>query len=141
MATLAKDVPGFSLTDYMAAQHAPALTKVNDMEPKFMAAFNGLIGDTSLDQIKIYLRWHLLHAFAGTSLPENFDHETWNFYAHILNGAQQQQPRWKRCTSRVDGELGEALGQVYVKRYFPPADKQRALSMNANHMSARFHHR
>ena len=55
--------------------------------------------------------------------------ENWNFYAHILNGAEKQQERWKRCTSRVDREMGEALGQVYVAKYFPPAEKQRALDM------------
>jgi endothelin-converting enzyme/putative endopeptidase len=47
----------------------------------------------------------------------------------LLNGAEKEQERWKRCTSRVDGELGEALGEVYVKRYFPPAEKQRTLEM------------
>ena len=123
---LGKEMPHFSLATYMANIHAPAVSKVNDTEPKFMAAFNKLVADTPLDQIKTYLRWHLLHAFAGSSMPQSFDHESWLFYAHILNGAQQEQPRWKRCTNRVDGELGEALGQVYVKRYFPPADKQRA---------------
>jgi endothelin-converting enzyme/putative endopeptidase len=129
IATLGKEMPNFSIATYMANIHAPAVSKVNDMEPKFMAAFNQLVAETPLDQIKIYLRWHLLHAFAGSSMPESFDHESWLFYAHTLNGAQQEQPRWKRCTNRIDGELGEALGQVYVKRYFPPADKQRAVAL------------
>ena len=51
--------------------HAPAAGKVNDMEPKFFAEFNALVADTPLDQIKTYLRWHLLHAYAGTSMPES----------------------------------------------------------------------
>jgi putative endopeptidase len=113
----------------MTADHAATSGKINDMEPKFFAAFNTLVAKTPLDQIKVYLHWHLLHAFAGTSLPESFDHESWNFYAHTLRGAQEEQARWKRCTSRVDGELGEALGQVYVARYFPPQEKQRTLAM------------
>ena len=79
--------------------------------------------------MRAYLHWHLLHAFAGTSLPESFDNENWNFYAHTLNGAEKQQERTKRCTRRVDEEMGEALGQVYVERYFPPAEKQKALTM------------
>jgi endothelin-converting enzyme/putative endopeptidase len=99
------------------------------MEPKFFAEFNALLADTPIDQIRTYLRWHLLHAYAGTSLPESFDQENWNFYSHTLNGAERQQERWKRCTTRVDEELGEALGQVYVARYFPPAEKQRTLEM------------
>jgi putative endopeptidase len=129
VATLSGELPNFSLAAYSTADRAPAAGKVNDMEPKFLAAFNKLVAATPLNQIKTYLRWHLLHAFAGSSMPESFDHESWNFYAHILNGAQEEQSRWKRCTSRVDNELGEALGQVYVTRYFPPAEKERTLTM------------
>jgi endothelin-converting enzyme/putative endopeptidase len=119
----------FALADYLTAAHAPSSGQANDNEPKFYAEFNALAADTPIDQIKVYLRWHLLHAFAGTSLPESFEQENWDFYAHTLNGAQKQQDRWKRCTSYVDRTLGEALGQVYVARYFPPEDKQRTLDM------------
>jgi endothelin-converting enzyme/putative endopeptidase len=126
---LSKELTHFSLADYVIAAHAPTAGKANDMEPKFFVEFNALVADTPIDQVKTYLRWHLLHAYAGTSLPESFDRENWNFYAHTLNGAEKQQERWKRCTSRVDRELGEALGQVYVARYFPPAEKQQALEM------------
>ena len=124
-----KELTHFSLADYVAVAHAPAAGKANDIEPKFFAEFNALMADTPIDQIRTYLRWHLLHAYAGTSLPESFDQETWNFYSHTLNGAEKQQERWKRCTRRVDHELGEALGQVYVARYFPPEEKQRTLEM------------
>jgi putative endopeptidase len=129
IAALDKDLHHFSLTSYIAALHAPSSGKVNDMEPAFFAGFDKVLAETPLPLLKTYLRWHLLHAFAGTSLPQSFDHETWNFYAHTLNGAEQQQDRWKRCTNRVDGELGEALGQVYVTQYFPPAEKERTLQM------------
>jgi endothelin-converting enzyme/putative endopeptidase len=129
IAGFSKELTHFSLADYVAAAHAPASGKANDAEPKFFAEFNALVADTPVEQIRTYLRWHLLHAYAGTSLPESFDHENWNFYAHILNGAEKQQERWKRCTSRVDLELGEALGQVYVARYFPPAEKRHTLQM------------
>ncbi|MGB9409256.1 MAG: M13 family metallopeptidase [Terracidiphilus sp.] len=127
--SFSKEMPNFSLAEYVAAAHAPAVGKANDMEPKFFAVFNALISDTPIDKIRTYLRWHLLHAYAGTSLPESFDQENWNFYSHILNGAQKPQDRWKRCTTRIDHEMGEALGQVYVARYFPPAEKQRTLDM------------
>jgi endothelin-converting enzyme/putative endopeptidase len=129
VASFSKELTHFSLGDYVAVVHAPAAGKANDMEPKFFAEFNALVSDTPIDQIKTYLRWHLLHAYAGTSLPQSFDHENWNFYSHILNGAEKQQERWKRCTSRVDRELGEALGQVYVAKYFPPEEKKQALAM------------
>jgi putative endopeptidase len=129
VAALAKELTHFALADYLAAAHAPTAGKANDSEPKFFAEFNALAANTPLDQIRAYLRWHLLHAYAGTALPESFDHENWEFYSHTLNGAEQQQERWKRCVSRVDNELGEALGQVYVDRYFPPEEKQKTLEM------------
>jgi endothelin-converting enzyme/putative endopeptidase len=129
ISTFEKTLPHFKLAEYVVAADAPASGKMNETEPKFFAEFNTLIADTPVDQIKTYLRWHLLHAYAGTSMPEAFETETWNFYAHILNGAEKQQERWKRCTSRIDREMGEALGQVYVAKYFPPEDKKRALNM------------
>ena len=129
VAGFSKELTHFALADYVAAAHAPAAGKANDNEPKFFAEFNALVADTPLGQIRTYLRWQLLHAYAGTALPESFDHENWDFYAHTLNGAEKQQERWKRCTSRVDAELGEALGQVYVARYFPPEEKQKTLEM------------
>ena len=124
-----KQLTHFSVAAYVAAARAPASGRMNDAQPKFFAEFNSLLADTPIDQIKTYLRWHLLHAYAGTSLPESFDQESWQFYSHILNGAEKQQERWKRCTSRVDYEMGEALGQVFVARYFPPEEKQQALEM------------
>ena len=129
VAALARILTHFNLNDYVEASHAPASGNANDSEPKFLAEFNGVMADTPLDQVRTYLRWHLIHAYAGTSMPQAFERESWNFYAHILNGAEKQQERWKRCTSRVDREMGEALGQVYVARYFPPAEKQQALEM------------
>jgi endothelin-converting enzyme/putative endopeptidase len=129
MAKFGKELTHFSLGEYAAAIHAPVSGRINDTEPKFFAEFNALLGDTPIEQLRTYLRWHLLHAYASTTLPESFEQEHWNFFSHILNGAEKQQERWKRCTSRIDGELGEALGQVYVARYFSPTEKQRTLEM------------
>ena len=129
VAAFSKELTHFSLADYVTAAHVPVTGKMNDMEPKFFAEFNTLVADTPIAQIRTYLRWHLLSAFAGTSMPEGFDQETWNFYAHQLNGAERQQERWKRCTNRIDRELGEALGQAYVAKYFPPAAKGHAQDM------------
>jgi len=124
-----KTLTHFTLSDYVGAEHAPAAGKMNVTEPKFFSEFDAILAGTPTDQVRTYLRWHLLHAFAGTSMPHSFDVESWHFYAHILNGAEKQQERWKRCTSRVDQEMGEALGHVYVAKYFPPDAKQRALDM------------
>jgi endothelin-converting enzyme/putative endopeptidase len=132
VAALGKEWTHFALPAYLFAAHAPASGKANYEQPKFFTEFNALVADTPIDQIKTYLRWFLLHSYATTSMPEVFETESWNFYAHTLNGAEQQQDRWKRCTSRVDRAMGEALGQVYVAKYFPPEDKQRALNMTVS---------
>ncbi len=126
---LGKELTHFSLAEYVAAVKGPATGKANNEQPKFLAEFNDVVADTPIAVIRTYLRWHLLHTYATTSLPEAFEQETWNFYSHQLNGAEKMQERWKRCTSRVDREMGEALGQVYVAKYFPPAAKQHALDM------------
>jgi endothelin-converting enzyme/putative endopeptidase len=127
--SFARELSHFKLAEYDEAAHAPTSGKMNDTEPKFFAEFNTVVADTPLAVIKAYLRWQLIHAFAGTSMPVAFEQESWHFYSHILNGAEKQQERWKRCTSRIDREMGEALGQVYVAQYFPPDAKRRALSM------------
>ncbi len=129
VATLSAEMTHFSLAVYLKADGAPASGKINVTQPKFYAALNELLATTPIETERAYLRWHLLHAFAATSLPESFEQENWHFYAHILGGAEKQQERWKTCVSRVDHEMGDALGQVYVARYFPPSDKQRTLEL------------
>jgi putative endopeptidase len=124
-----KQMKHFNFKEYLQDMGAPTSGKANEMEPKFFAEFDAVVADTPMSAIRTYLRWHVLHSFAGTSSPENLDQENWNFYSHILNGAEKPQDRWKRCTRRVDGEMGEALGQVWAAKYFPPADKQLALDM------------
>jgi endothelin-converting enzyme/putative endopeptidase len=103
--------------------------KINIEQPKALSEFNAIAADTDLAVIRAYLRWHLLHAVAGTSSPKVFDDENFDFYSHFLRGQQKPQDRWKRCTTLVDRELGEALGQVYVAKYFPPEAKQKTLKM------------
>ena len=129
VAKFSKELTHFSLPAYIAAVGAPAEGDLIDTEPKYFAEFNALLADTPLEEIKIYLRWHLLHAYASTSLPEAFEQASWRFYAHELNGAEMQEDRWKRCVRRVDSEMGEALGQVYVARYFSKDAKQHAQAM------------
>jgi endothelin-converting enzyme/putative endopeptidase len=94
VAAFEKELTHFSLGEYVTAAHAPTAGKMNDAEPKFFAEFNAIVADTPIGSIRTYLRWHLLHAYTGTSLPSSFDQENWNFYAHTLNGAQKQQDRW-----------------------------------------------
>jgi putative endopeptidase len=133
LAAFEASVPAFDFNPYLAdikaPLHNPKSDNINVTEPKFYAEMNAVIKDTDLAAIKTYLRWQFVHSIAGTSSPQSFDDENFHFYSKTLRGQEEQQPRWKRCTRRVDNELGEALGQVYVSRYFPPTDKKRALDM------------
>ena len=96
--------------------------------PAFFPALVSALKAADIDTLRAYLRFHTLDTFA-MNLPTAFDDERFNFYGRELEGQPQQRPRWKRCSSVVDGSLGEALGQVYVQQYFPPASKTEMLQM------------
>jgi len=72
----------------------------------------------------VYLRWQLLHASAPY-LPAAVEQENFNFYGKVLSGQPEQEPRWKRAAHVIDGSIGEALGQLYVEKCFPPEAKTR----------------
>jgi Predicted metalloendopeptidase len=90
---------------------------------------------TSIPQWKTYLRWQLLHNFA-TNLPSSFVDANFAFYQKQLAGVGELKPRATRCEEQTDALLGEALGQEYVKRYFPPQAKARATEMVTHIISA-----
>jgi putative endopeptidase len=104
---------------------------VNVAQPDFVKALNAQIAALSPADLHAYLRWHVVHAFAS-ALPTAFADENFNFYSKTLQGTTQQLDRWKRCADATDGALGEALGQVYVARTFPPSAKAQALAMVKN---------
>jgi len=74
------------------------------------------------------LRWHATHQ-AASDLSSAFVKENFSFYGKTLRGREELPPRWKRCTNDVDNDLGEALGQAYVAKYFSPEAKQAALKI------------
>jgi putative endopeptidase len=93
-------------------------------QPEFFDAVNKLMQDRPLANWKVYLRWHLLHASAPY-LPSAFEEENFAFFGKVLSGQEQQEPRWKRSAHVIDGSIGEALGKLYVEKYFPPEAKAR----------------
>jgi putative endopeptidase len=125
---LEKISPDFQWQVYFTKVGLPSLASLNVASPGFFKAMNEELKKESLPDWKVYLRWHLVHADApflsSALLNENFA-----FYGKTLRGQQELQPRWKRCTENVDDDLGEALGQVYVEKYFSPRAKQEALKM------------
>ena len=127
--------PHFSWTAYFQAIRGPKLTEINIGQPDFFKALDAMLTSVSLADWKTYYRWHLIQTSARL-LSDPFVQEDFNFSGRILTGSKQIRPRWKRCTANVDRQLGEALGQVYVQKYFPPEAKAKALGLVHNLMSA-----
>ena len=125
---LEKISPDFRWQVYFTTVGLPSLGSLNVVSPGFFKAMNEQLEKEGLADWKVYMRWHLVHADAPF-LSSTFLNENFAFYGKTLRGQQELQPRWKRCTEYVDDDLGEALGQVYVEKYFSPAAKQEALKM------------
>jgi predicted metalloendopeptidase len=104
---------------------------VNVATPDFFKVMDAQLTATSIADWQTYLRWKLIDGQAG-GLPAKFVDEDFHFKGTILSGTKENQPRWKRCVAGTDRALGEALGEVYVKKAFPPAAKARALAMVQN---------
>ena len=128
VAELGKLSPAFDWTAYLASVKAAGLTSLNVETPKFFQAMNAQIQKEDLAAWKSYLRWRLLDENARY-LPAAFVNEDFNFSGKLLSGAEQLEPRWKRCVEDVDQHLGEALGQAYVQKYFSGDAKEKALKM------------
>ena len=120
--------PSFRWKTYFSKVGLPSLETLNVETPEFFKALNTELTNETLASWKIYLRWHLINANAPF-LSSDFVNADFDFYGKTLQGAQQLEPRWKRCVGYVDNDLGEALGQVYVKKNFSPEAKQRAQKM------------
>jgi len=127
--------PNFSWTAYFAALGAPETAQLSAGPDAFFARMDQLITETALDDWKNYLRWHLVHAIAPY-LSSPFVNENFRFYGTTLSGIEELQPRWKRVQQPMNAYLGEALGQLYVERAFPPQAKARATELVSNLQAA-----
>jgi endothelin-converting enzyme/putative endopeptidase len=125
---LQKLSPSFQWNLFFTKVGVPQLKSLNVETPAFFQAMSQLIEKQDLSVWKPYLQWHLVHANARF-LSSPFLNEDFNFYGKTLTGREQLQPRWKRCTVDVDNDLGEALGQAYVEKYFSPDAKRQVLTM------------
>ncbi len=120
--------PAFDWAVYIKDVGLPAQNTFNVTQPAFYKELNSQFQSLPLADIKIYLRWHVTHAYAPF-LTLAFVNENFNYYGKTLRGTPQLRPRWNRCTSLVDEQLGEALGQEFVARAFSPELKQETLLM------------
>jgi putative endopeptidase len=135
LADLQAMAPDFNWENYFKAMGRPDLKEINVGQPDFFKALDAQLTKTPVADWKTYYRWHLVNASAN-GLPQKFVDEDFEFRGKMLTGAKEIQPRWKRCVQSTDRSLGEALGQLYVQKYFPPDAKAHALVMVHNLIAA-----
>ena len=128
LAELGALAPAFDWSAYYRQAQYPGFEKLNVAEPGFYKELNALLGSEPVDVWKTYLRFHVANS-AAPYLATPFVNENFDFYRKYLRGAKEQQARWKRCVSYTDRDLGDALGQAYVARVFPPELKAATLDM------------
>jgi putative endopeptidase len=122
---------------YLAALGVPGLSQLNVMIPGELSGLDSLIGGAPLEDWRAYLRWRAA-SFAAPFLGPRFEREHLAL-TRITNGETRLKPRWQRCLTATDQQIGEALGQAYVRVAFPPQAKARMLAMVANLRAALRH--
>ncbi|MGH8181183.1 MAG: M13 family metallopeptidase [Steroidobacteraceae bacterium] len=139
LADFQSKAPGLDWSAYLAGA---GLTQQRDFYVWQPAAFTGesaLVASAPLPTWKDWLAFHLLEQY-GPLLSQPLERETFDFEGKVLAGVPQQEPRWKRAVDLVNAELGDDVGQLYAKKYFPPRAKAEAEDMVA-HLIATYHKR
>ncbi len=135
-AQLADLAPAVDWAGYAAGLGAPAaLAEVVVRQPDYLRALSAALADEPISTWREWLAWHVIHARAPY-LPQEFVTENFEFYGRTLAGTPQLRERWKRGVDLVDRMLGEALGELYVARHFPPTAKARMTELVANLVEA-----
>ncbi len=127
--------PGLDWTVFFAAAGLEQQKTFVVWQPAALTGLSALVASEPLETWKEYLRFHLLDVNARY-LPKAYVTEAFEFYGHTLNGTPQQRDRWKRAVDDTSFALGEAVGKLYVERYFPPEEKARAQAMVKNLLAA-----
>jgi putative endopeptidase len=127
----AAQAPGLDWSEYFSGAGLSKQTSFIVWEPTAFIGESALIASTSLDTWKDWLAFHMIEAYAEV-LPKAFADEHFAFFGKILSGTPEQPPRWQRGVSLVNSQLGDAVGQLYARRYFPPEAKAAAQAMVVN---------
>jgi len=128
---LKKMTPQFNWEAYFEAVGLKATNEINVGQPAFFAGMSKMVSTVPVEQWKLYFKWHLLHQ-ASPFLAASFVKEQFDFYSGVLSGTKEMKPRWKRVLNITSYMLGEAVGQLYVEKYFPPQAKKRMLELVNN---------
>ena len=126
-----KAYPGFDFKTFCEAMGIPAQDKVIVEQPSFFQGFSKLFKDSKLEVLKDYVAAQLINGAAG-SLSDDFYAANFDFYSTQMSGITEQKPRWKRAMSVPNSILGEAVGQMYVAKFFPETSKQKMLDLVKN---------
>jgi putative endopeptidase len=132
---LAEMTPNIDWDVYWKAVGVKDVTEVIVGQPKFFTQLNKMVKSVSYDDWRAYLQWKLIHAFAPY-LNDAVEQENFHFYSEVLRGVKQMQPRWKRAVGTIDHQMGEALGKLYVEKYFTPDAKKKMDSLVKNLMDS-----
>jgi putative endopeptidase len=122
VADFQKLTPDFDYSVYFKDVKIRPFETLNVSTPDFFKGLSALIAKEPIESWKSYFRWHALHG-AAVNLPKAFFDENFAFFGKTLRGQKEPTPRWKQCTTMTDNALGEAVGQDWVKKNFPPAAK------------------
>jgi endothelin-converting enzyme/putative endopeptidase len=127
--------PGLDWAEYFRGAGLNKVASFIVWQPSAFTGESALVASTALETWKDWLAFHLIEAYANV-LPKALADERFDFFGKILSGTPAQRPRWQRGVAVVDGLLGDAVGQIYAQRYFPPEAKAAAQSMVANIISS-----
>ncbi|MBR4524014.1 MAG: M13 family metallopeptidase [Bacteroidales bacterium] len=130
-AQIYKTFSGFDFKTFAEAMGIPEMDKVIVEQPSFFQGFSKLFKDSKLEVLKDYLAAQLING-AASSLSDDFYAANFDFYSTQMSGVTEQKPRWKRAMSVPNSILGEAVGQMYVAKFFPESSKQKMLDLVKN---------
>jgi putative endopeptidase len=122
--------PAIDWAKFFDAQGAPGIARLNVSQPEFMKAVQAELATEPVESLRAYLRFHLLSALAPY-LAHPFEQANFDFFSTTLRGIAAMPPRWKTCTRGVDRNLGEALGQEFVRRTFTADTRAKIQVMTA----------
>ncbi len=121
--------------DYAFDMAKIAVERLIVCQPEYMAAVDKLLKETPMEDIRCYLATHYLND-ASSYLSDDFYAASFDFYGRVMSGKQEPRPRWKRAMSVPNSVLSEAVGEMYVEKYFPEKEKQRMLALVKNLQTA-----
>ena len=128
---LLTDFPGIDWKYYFNVQGAKDIREVSVGQPEVIHEVEKIWAETPLDVLKDYTRWRLIDTAAGC-LDDEMRAASFNFYGKVMSGREEDRPRWKRAVAATEGALGEAVGQLYVEKYFPAEAKERMVQLVKN---------